>query len=346
MTQLIGRRAALALGAGSLGTGLLAAPRLSLAQAPHRLKFTLDWVMHGAYSFAVAAERNGLFRKYNLEMPINRGYGSGRVPIDIAAGTYELGFGDLTSMFRFMAENPDRGLVCIAVLYDRSPLSATVPADGPIKDPKQFAGKTLAAPELDGGRQIFPVFAQAIGLDLASINWMTVSPELREAMLVQKRADGITGFVTSTALSLKALGMDLPQQRIFYYRDAGLDFYGSGLVTTRAILKEKPEAIRAAVGALTEGMVWAYRHPAEAVGFLKAREPLTDLPIETERQRLAFDQMLLSDPVRQHGLSYVEPARMKRQIDATVDTFRLPSRPTPEMAYTDEFLPAPALRML
>ena len=345
MTGRIGRRA-LGAGLAGLGGGLLAAPRPSLAQAPHRLKFTLDWTIHGGYSFAVAAERNGIFRRHNLEMPINRGYGSGRVPIDIAAGTYELGFGDLTPQLRFMAENPGRELVCVAVLYDRSPLSATVRADGPIRDPKGLAGKTLAAPELDGGRQIFPVFAQAIGLDLGSITWMSVSPELREPMLVQKRADGITGFVTSTALSLKALGMDLPQQRIFYYRDAGLDFYGSGLVTTRAVLREKPEAVRAAVAALTEGMVWAYKNPAEAVAALKAREPLVDLPIEAERQKLAFDQMLISDPVMRNGLSYVEPARLKRQIDATVDTFKLPNRPTPEQAFTDEFLPAKNLRML
>ena len=341
MTLLIGRRSALAL-----GPGLLAAPRLALAQAPHRLKFTLDWTIHGGYSFAVAAERNGIFKKYNLEMPINRGYGSGRVPIDIAAGTYELGFGDLTPQLRFMAENPDRGLVCIAILYDRSPLSATVRADGPITEPRMLAGKTLAAPEFDGGRQIFPVFAKAIGIDLKSINWMSVSPELREPMLVQKRADGITGFVTSTALSLKALGMDLPQQRIFYYRDAGLDFYGSGLVTTRAVLKEKPEAIRAAVAALTEGMVWAYHNPKEAIGHLKAREPLTDVAIEAARQQLAFDEMLISDKVRQHGLSFVEAGRMKAQIDATVDTFGLPTRPTPESAYTDEFLPPAAARKL
>ncbi|MBP0443705.1 ABC transporter substrate-binding protein [Roseomonas sp. SSH11] len=339
--QIIGRRTALGLGAG-----LLAAPRLSLAQAPQRVKFTLDWVPHGAYAFAVAAERNGIFRKYNLEMPVNRGYGSGRVPVDVAAGTYELGFGDLTPQLRFMAENPDRGLVCVAVLYDRSPLSATVRADGPIRDPKQLAGKTLAAPEFDSGRQMFPVYAQAIGIDPASVNWMSVSPELREPMLVQRRADGITGFVTSTALSLKALGMDLPQQRVFYYRDAGMDFYGSGLVTTRAVLREKPEAIRAAVAALIEGMVFAYRNPAEAINLLKAREALTDVPIETERQKLVFEQMLVSENVRQHGLSHVEPGRLKRQIDAVVDTFKIANRPTPEQAYTDEFLPPPAARML
>ncbi|TPG51811.1 hypothetical protein EAH89_19625 [Roseomonas nepalensis] len=343
MAQGIGRRATLGLG---MGVGLLAAPRLARAQAPHRLRFTLDWVIHGGYAFAVAAERGGLFRKHNLEMPINRGYGSGRVPVDVAAGTYDLGFGDLTSQLRFMAENPDRGLVCVAILYDRSPLSATVQMDGPIREPRQLNGKTLAAPEFDGGRQIFPVFASAAGIDLASINWMSVSPELREPMLVQKRADGITGFVTSTAMSLKALGMDRPQQRVFYYRDYGLDFYGSGLVTTRAVLREKPEAIRAAVAALTEGMLWAWRNPAEAVAMLKAREPLTDVAIEAERQQISFDELMLSDKVRQHGLSFVEADRLKRQIDATVDTFRLPNRPAPEAAYTDEYLPPRALRML
>ncbi len=39
-------------------------------------------------------------------------------------------------------------------------------------------------------------------------------PELREPMLVQRRVDGITGAATSTGLSLKALGMDWPAQRI------------------------------------------------------------------------------------------------------------------------------------
>jgi len=341
MIPTIGRRGAL-----GLGTGLLAAPRLAAAQTPHRLRFTLDWAVHGGYTFAVAAERTGILRRHNLDMPINRGYGSGRVPVDVAAGTYELGFGDLTPQLRFMAENPDRGLVSVAILYDRSPLSCTVRADGPITEPRQLAGRTLAAPDFDSGRQIFPVYAKAVGIDPASVNWMSVSPELREPMLAQRRADGITGFLTSTALSLKAIGLDLPQQRIFRYRDSGLDFYGAGLLTTRAVLREKPEAIRAAVAALIEGTVWAYRNPAEAIAQLRAREPLTDVAIETERQRLTFDEMLVSDGVRQRGLSSVEAGRMKAQIDAVVDTFGLPTRPEPEAIYTDAFLPPRDARTL
>ena len=343
---LFGRRAALAASLGA-SAGLLAAPGIATAQAPHRVRFTFDWVLHGSYAFGVAAERNGIFRKHNLEMTINRGFGSGRVPIDIGAGTYDVGFGDMTPLLRFMAENPQRELVCVGVLFDDAPSCVTVRADGPIRQPKDLEGKTLAAPEFDGGRQIFPVFAATTGINLASVNWMSVSPELREAMLVQRRADGITGFITSTGLSLKALGMDWPQQRIMRYKDYGMPFYGSGIVTTRAFARERPEALRAAVAALMEGLVWANRNPDAAIQHLKARESLTDVAIETERQQVTFREMVVTDRSREHGLSYVEPARLQQQIDAMASAFNLTaSKPSVGAAYTDEFLPPPAARML
>ncbi len=342
MTIAFGRRAAI-----GAGVAALSAPRIAAAQAPHRVRLTMDWALHGSYAFAVAGERTGIFRKHNVEMAVNRGFGSGRVPVDVAANTYDLAFGDLTPIFRFMAENPQRELLIVSVLFDRSPLCVTVRADGPIREPKQLEGKTLAAPEFDGGRQIFPVFAHATGINQSTINWMNVSPELREPMLVQRRADGITGFITSTGLSLKAIGMDWPQQRVMFYRDYGLDFYGSGLVTTRAFARDRPDALRAAVAALTESMVFAYRNPADAITALKARESLTDVAIETERQQVTFRELVESDKVRRNGLSFTEPARMQAQIDAMATAFNLTAtKPTLAQAYTEEFLPPVAARML
>ncbi|WP_137178030.1 ABC transporter substrate-binding protein [Roseomonas sp. AR75] len=330
----ISRRQAL-LGAGVL----LAAPRIVTAQSLHRVRFTLDWVFHGSYSFAAAGERNGIFRNNGVDFTINRGFGSGRVPIDIAAGTYDIGIGDMTPAIRFMAENPQRDIVAVAIVYDQSPACCTVRADGPITDPKMLAGKTLAAPEFDGGRQIFPVFARAVGIDASTIRWNSISPELREPMLVQRRADGITGFITSTGLSLKALGMDWPQQRIFRYKNYGMDFYGSGLITTRTFLRERPEAARAAIKAILQATIWAYRNPAEAITFLKQRETLTDVAIETERQQVTFDEMMISDTVKRHGLSYFEPARAQKQIQAIVETFSLPRTPSVDQVFDGSFLP-------
>jgi NitT/TauT family transport system substrate-binding protein len=339
MTKLT-RRAALALGAGALAT-----PHIARAQAM-RVRFTLEWAFQGPWAFAAAGERLGFFREAGLDLSIVRGFGAARVPIDIAAGTYDVGFGDITPVIRFIAENPQRDLVAIAVLFDQSPLACTVRADGPITEPRMLAGRTLAAPEFDGGRQVFPVFARAIGIDASTIQWMSVTPELREPMLVQRRAEGITGFVTSTGLSLKALGMDWPQQRIFRYREHGLDFYAGSLITTRTFLRERPDAARAVVASMMRSMAWAYRNPDAAITHLRARESLTDVAIETERQQVAFREMLVTDQVRAGGMSNVQAPRLQRQIDAVRQAFNLAQVPSVDQLYTDAFLPPPAARML
>jgi len=337
-----GRRGALALGAG-----LLAAPATLRAQgALPKVRLTLDWAIQGPSAFAIAGERNGIFRDAGVDIAISRGFGSGRVPLDIAAGTYDIGFGDITPTIRFLAENPQRDIVCCAVLYDQSPLSCTVRADGPITTPRELEGRTLAAPEFDGGRQIFPIFARAVGIDLARISWLSVTPELREPMLVQRRADGITGFITSTGMSLKALGMDWPQQRIFRYREHGLDFLGNALITTRSFLREKPAVARATIGAMMRAMAWAYRNPDGAIGYLKARESLTDVAIETERQQVTFREMLVTGNVTRNGLSAVQPERLQAQIAAVQAAFGLARVPSVDELYTDAFLPPPDARML
>jgi NitT/TauT family transport system substrate-binding protein len=340
MTLSTTRRGALALGAG-----LLAAPHVARAQSM-RVRFTLDWALQGPYAFVAAGEREGFFRQAGLDIDISRGFGSGRVPVDLGAGTYDMGFADVTPAIRFMAENPDRDIISVALLYDQSPLCCIVRADGPITEPRMLAGRTLAAPETDGGRQIFPVYARAIGIDPASINWMTVTPELREPMLVQRRADGVTGFITSSALSLKRLGMDWPQQRIFRYREAGLDFYAGAILTTRRFAEQRPDAVRAVIASFMRSLSWAQANRAAAIRHLVAREPLTDVAIESERQDVAFTEMVITDSVRRNGLSFVEAPRLQRQIDAVGAAFNLARMPSAAQVYTDAFLPPAAQRAL
>lgn len=342
MTMGLTRRGALALGAG-----LLAAPHVVRAQAQNmRVRFTLEWALQGPYAFVIAGERRGMFREAGLDISIVRGFGAGRVPIDIAAGTYDMGFADITPTIRFMAENPGRDLVTVAIIWDQSPVACTVRADGPITEPRMLAGRTLAAPEFDGGRQMFPLFARAVGIEPGSITWNTVTPELREPMLVQRRADGITGFVTSTGMSLKALGMDWPQQRIFRYREHGLDFYSGALITTRAFARERPEAVRAVVATMMRAMSWAYANPDAAIAELRGREGLTDVAVESERQAVMFREMLVTESVRRNGMSHVEAPRLQRQIDSIRQAFNLSAVPNVEQVYTDQFLPAVQQRML
>jgi NitT/TauT family transport system substrate-binding protein len=164
---------------------------------------------------------------------------------------------------------------------------------------------------------------------------------------VSRRADGITGFVTSTALSLKALGMDLPAQRIFRYREHGMDFfYGSVLLTTRTYAERNPDTLRALVGALYRSMKWSFHNRAGAIAALQAREPLTDVAIETIRQTMAMDELVDGPNVSRLGMGVIEAPRLQRQIEAVKQAYNLGDMPSPDRFHTDRFLPPAAERVL
>ena len=341
---MISRRHVLAASASA--TAIAAVPVLAQTPVLAKLKFTLDWARQGPNAYVDLGKEKGFFRDVGIDVSIDRGFGSGRVPTDIAAGTYDMGQGDIGPIIKFMAQNPESDLVAVAIWGDKSLMGVTVRSDSAIKTPKDFEGKTLAAPETDGGRQLFPAFAKANGIDMAKINWMTVTSDLREPMLVQKRADGITGAVTSTSMSLKNIGMDVPQQRILMYRDFNVELYGYCFLTTRKFLAANPAVVRGALKALFKSLIYANNNRAEAITVLKKVEPLTDVAIETERQAISFDRMVLSDYVSKNGLSVVDPARLTRVIRTIEDAYGLPPKLTPANVYTDAFLPTLAERKI
>ena len=291
-------------------------------------------------------KEKGFFKDVGIDITIDRGFGSGRVPTDIAAGTYDMGQGDIGPIIRFMAQNPESDLIAVAIWGDKSLMGVTVRADSAIKTPKDFEGKTLAAPETDGGRQLFPAFAKANGIDMSKVTWMTVTSDLREPMLVQKRADGITGAVTSTSMSLKNIGMDVPQQRIMMYRDFNVELYGYCFLTTRKFLAANPVLVRNSLKALFKSLIYANNNRNESIAVLKKIEPLTDVAIETERQAISYERMVLSDYVSKNGLSAVDPARLTRVIRTIEDAYNLPPKLTPANVYTDAFLPSAAERKI
>jgi NitT/TauT family transport system substrate-binding protein len=337
---MLHRRTALLAGAFAL-----AAPAVPRAQA-RSVRFSLDWAISGASAHVIAAWRRGFFREEGIEARVSRGFGSGRVPVDIGAGTYDMGFGDFSSMARFAAENPQVGMVCVLMVFDGLPLVAVARGDGPIRVPKDLEGKHLAAPEGDAGRQMFPIFADFAGINTANIRWTSVSPELREPMLVRGQVDAITGFVTSTVISLKGLGMPPERQVIMRYRDVGVPLYSNCVMTTRRFAEANPDIVRGVVRAIVKGTRFMVADPAAAAASVKEAEPLVDLALETERAQVVTRELVMTDHVRRNGLSSVDRARMAQGIEILERVQRFPRRPTPEELYTDAFLPAAAERAM
>jgi NitT/TauT family transport system substrate-binding protein len=306
------------------------------------VKFSLDWAFQGPQApFLLALER-GYFRDQGLNVTMDRGFGSGDVPIKIAAGTYDVGIADINPTIRLRLENPDSTLFTPFIIYEASPLAVMTLKGQNIRRPQDLAGKILAAPETDSGRQLFPAFARAVGLDLNSVRWQTVSPQLRETMLVQGQANAITGFITSGILSLRAAGVPADDIVTFRYGDYGVDLYSTSLLMTRRWAEANPRAVTGLITAIVRGQNEARRDPAAAIAALKRRDPLINEAVERERMELGFRELTFTPHVVANGFGRIDMARLQRSIDIVREAFNIARPLAASEIYDPRFLPEAA----
>jgi len=329
------------------GAGFLAAPYVARGQAAlTKVRLTTGFALQGTHSYMLRAQKLGYARELGADLVVSRGFGSGRVPVDIAGGVFDMAYNDMSTSLRFMAENPGADLLVVAILQDTNQIAITVRADGPLTTFKDLEGATIAAPDFDIGRQLFPAFASVAGLDKSKVKWLSVALELREPMLVQKRADGISGQASSMAQSLKRLGLDLPQQRLFLYRDGGFDAYSECFVVSRKFAERNPQAVKATLAALFRAYVEYYHDPKESLQVLREVEPLTDVPIEAERIAFQRKMMPLGEMMKKQGLSTVDLSRLDSSIRMIEEAFGTPHRLKHADVYTDAYLPPASARMV
>ena len=303
------------------------------------VRFSLDWAFQGPQApFLLALER-GYYAEEGLDVTIDRGYGSGDVPVRIAAGSYDIGFADINPTIKFNAENPDSDLIAVAVLYDASPLAAMTLAGNGIAEPADLEGRSVAAPDFDAGRQLFPAFVQATGIDGDAIEWITVTPQLRETMLANGQADAITGFLTTGLLSLAAAGVPEDDIVLFRYTDYGVDLYSSSIITSRAWAEANPDVVTSIIRASVRGYLDAIADPDAAIAALRERDPLIDPEIELARLALSMDQLVLTDHVIANGFSQIDPVRMQAAIDMVRLSYGIDRAITVDDVYTTAYLP-------
>ena len=320
---------------------VLAAP----AAAQTNVSFMMDWAWQGPQAFALMARNEGCFAEGGVNITLDRGFGSGRVPVELATGTYQMGLADLNPTIRFRAENPDSDIITTAILFAGSPLVAVVRADSGIETPADLEGRTLAAPDFDAGRQLFPVFGAAAGFDYGSVDWISVSPELREPMLVRGEADGITGFITSSVPSLVALGIPEEDLRIFYYTDFGAELVSTSVLTTRAFAEANPEAVATVTRCMIRGVQLAEADPEGAIAALVAHEALTDPAVELVRWQMTIEDMLRTDLAVAEGISSVDMDYLQRSIISVENAYGLENTLQAGDLFDASFLPPAEERM-
>ena len=335
----ITRRHGLALAATLLaGTAMPHA----LAQATTPIKFQLDWRFEGPASLFLLPVAKGYFKPAGLDVSIDAGSGSGGAVTRVASGAYDMGFADLAALMEFHANNPDapNKPVAVMMVYNNTPATVFALKKSGIAKPADLTGKKLGAPVFDAGRRGFALFQQAN--KVGDVAWTSMDPPLRETMLVRGDVDAITGFGFTSLLNLEARGVKAGDVVMMPFADHGVKLYGNAIIASQKLVKENPNAIKAFLSAFTRGVKDVMVNPPASIDYVKARDGIVNVPLETRRLQLSIDSVIASPDAHAEGFGQINPARLSLMASQISDTYGTKTRVNPDTVWNGSFLPSKA----
>jgi NitT/TauT family transport system substrate-binding protein len=326
-------------------TAVAFAAALSMGQASAQntpIKFQLDWRFEGPATLFLTPVAKGYFAANKLDVTVDAGNGSGGAVTRVASGTYDMGFADLAALMEFHANNPDapNKPVAVMMVYNNTPASVMALKKSGITKPSDLNGKKMGAPVFDAGRKAFPIFAKAN--KITGFTWTAMDPPLRETMLVRGDVDAITGFTFTSLLNLEARGVKAEDVVILPYADYGVKHYGNAVIVSPKLIRENPAAIKAFLLAFTKGMKDVIANPAAAIEYVKARDGIINVPLETRRLKLAIDTVINSPDARAEGFGQVKGPRLALMASEVSDAFGTKTRVNPDAVWNPSFLPTAA----
>lgn len=331
---MIGRRRFLT----SVGSAaLLAASPLSAQDLP-TVRVVLDWKYEGEHAQFTVPITDGTFRRLGLNLVLDRGNGSGDTVAKVASGAYDLGLADTYTMVRFNANNPNNQLISVAMVQDASASGVVGLRSKGINKPADLSGKRIYAPAADAGRILFPIFAALNNIDVASIQWNTVTSELRDTMLARREADAVTSNTVTTVMNVRAVNVPESELAVFFYGRHGIDLYGSSIVTTRAYAEKNPEIVKKFILGLVHGLNTMIVDLNAAMASLKTYDRLLNEEIEKARMVISLRDMFITPNVLKNGFSTVDMGRLERTLQQVAPVFKISAPPATDV-YTDRYLP-------
>jgi NitT/TauT family transport system substrate-binding protein len=306
--------------------------RAGASRALDNVTLITDFGYSGRHAFSFVALDRGYYRDVGLEVKIVRGQGAVDAIRQIGTGNAMFGFADAGTLILARA-NDQIPVKLVAIVYRKPPQAIFCREDSGLREPKDLEGNAIAEPAGGAVKALFPVFAKAAGIDARTVRWVVASSESLPVLLATNKVPCVSQFTIGEALLRSQYG---PAKLVrFAYSDAGLSYYGNGIVATAATIASKPDLVRRFVEATVRGMKDAFADPAAAGAIMHKIVPEVDPAIvKSETEAVAELAQLPGMP-----LGEIDPARIEATVDMVEGAFRLATPVAVGDVYAPGFVP-------
>ena len=288
-------------------------------QAQESVTLITDFGYNGRHAYFFVALEKGYYKEAGLDVKIVRGQGSVDAIRQTGAGNAMFGFADAGSLTLARA-NDQIPVKLVAIVYAKPPQAIFCREDAGLKQAKDLEGQSIANPAGGSIPDMFPAFAKAAGIEAAKVRWVVAGSDTLPGLLAASRVPCIGQFTVGEPMLRAQLS---PAKLVrFAYSDAGLSYYGNGIVATDTTIAAKPELVRRFVNATIRGMKDAFANAAEAGTIMHKHHPQVTAAVgQGETEAVAELAQVAGQP-----LGEIDPARIQATLDVVNGAFKLKSQ--------------------
>lgn len=322
-------RSATLLSALTIAAGLLLTREAPAADA---VTFVTDFGFNGRHAYYYVALDKGYYKDAGMDVKIVRGQGSTDAVKQVASGTAQFGFAD-TSAVIFAKANDGIPIKLVSVIYAKPPHAIYVLKESGITKPKDLEGRKLADTAFSAMPKMFGAYAKAAGIDASKVTWVVAGSDALPGMLSLGRVDGIGQYTVGEPLLKKAAA---PKDIVaLTYSDAGLDYYGSGIVTMDSTLQSNPDLVKRFIAATLRGLKDAMANPQQAGEIMHKYHREVDEGVARD-ETVKVGQLAT---VAGAPMGSIDAPRLQRTIDVVAGAYSLKNPVKPEDIYAPGFVP-------
>lgn len=308
------------------------------AAAADTIQYNMSWLPQGSQSGIFVAIEKGYYAAEGLEVKPVRGYGGIRTTNEIDQGLFEFGYGNPLGVILNRAKNGKTKV--IGSINDKYPGGLCfVKERHTVREPAGLKGLTAGGGQGSPVQAMLPIWLKNNRVNPADVKLLQMDPAVVDISLVQGKIDLAECWLGSNKAVIESMAKKANVSVDWIeYRRYGLDIYGSGVVTSEKVIKERPDLVRRFVRATYRGYDQANRNAEEATDAILKHFPTLDRAVTLQQTRETAE-LILGPNTQERGLGWMDAKKMERTRDFLATAYNVTTTIPVDDIFTNEFLP-------